>query len=322
MTHEHDQRPAGFVHVDLDGLWTLAGCYGYPEADSFSDDPVFKLALPRLLGLFDEFEIKAAFFISGRDLELPEKAEAIARIAAAGHEIACHGYSHRMDLEELSDSEIDAELARAGEAIARVSGSRPLGFRAAGYAAGDKMLAAVSRAGMKYDGSLFPTRWAPLLRFMAGRLRARVARETGVKAPRAPGQYGSGGKLDPCWFEPGGGLPRVLRIPVAVSPTLRLPIHASIGMLIGERYVRCGLRRLARRGVPICYLLHGMDALGAEDLAGRLPNALYKTSAFQVPLAKKMAFLRAVLNQLKRVADIQRTDRWVEAFQAQGRSNS
>lgn len=322
MIGSSSRLPPGFVHVDLDGLWTLAGCYGYPEADSFTDDPIFNLALPRLLGLFDEFQIKATFFICGRDLELSEKAEAIARIAAAGHELANHGYLHRMDLEELSDSEIDIELGRTAEAIARVAGSRPLGFRAAGYAAGDKMLAAVARAGMRYDGSLLPTRWAPLLRFMAGRLRSRVARETGSTAPRAPDQYGSGGSLVPCWFKPGGSLAPLLRIPVAVSPTLRLPIHASIGMLIGERYVLSGLRRLARRGAPICYLLHGMDALGVEELAGRLPNALFKTNAFQIPLAKKLSFLRAVLNQLKRIADIQRTDRWVAGYEAQNRPNS
>ena len=40
-------RPPGFVHVDLDGLWTLAGCYGYPEGVSFTQDPVFDQGLPR-----------------------------------------------------------------------------------------------------------------------------------------------------------------------------------------------------------------------------------------------------------------------------------
>ncbi len=322
MADSPNTPPPGFVHVDLDGLWTLAGCYGYPEADGFTDDPVFKLALPRLLALFDELEIQATFFICGRDLELPEKAGAIARIAQAGHELACHGYAHRMDLEELPDAEIDAELERAAAAIARAGGRRPVGFRAAGYAAGDRLLAAVARAGMAYDGSLLPTRWGPLLRFMAGRLRSRVARETGAKAPRAPGQYGGGGALAPTWFEPGGGLPRLLRLPVAVSPTLRLPLHASIGMLIGERHVLGGLRRLARRGVPVCYLLHGLDALGAEELAGRLPNALAATSAFRVPLARKAAFLRAVLVELKRLTGIRRADRWVEERQTSCNPNS
>ncbi|MEN6625136.1 MAG: polysaccharide deacetylase family protein [Candidatus Sumerlaeia bacterium] len=310
MSEPDDRRPVGFVHVDLDGLWTLAGCYGYPEADSFANDPIFKSALARLLQLFREFDIKATFFICGRDLELPEKAEAIAGIVAAGHELACHGYAHRIDLEDLGGPAIDEELARAGEAIRAVSGAWPLGFRAAGYAAGPRMLGAVSRAGMRYDGSLLPTRWAPLLRAMAGRLRARVARETGCKAPGAPDQYGHGGPLRPEWYRPEGLAP-VLRLPVAVSPVLRLPIHASIGMLIGERYVRGGLRGLARRGVPVCYLLHGMDALGAEELQGRLPAALLSTRAFQIPLENKLAFLRPVLGELNRLTRIQRADRWL-----------
>jgi hypothetical protein len=57
-----------------------------------------------------------------------------------------------------------------------------------------------------------------------------------------------------------------------------------------------------------------MDAIGAEELAGRLPAALLATSAFRVGLDRKMGFLRGVLTELKNVARVVRTDRWVGEF--------
>jgi peptidoglycan/xylan/chitin deacetylase (PgdA/CDA1 family) len=166
-------RPPGFVHVDLDGLWTLAGCYGYPEGVSFTQDPVFDQGLPRLLGLLDELSIKATFFIVGRDLEHPAKATLIGDLVRRGHEPAVHGWSHGFGLESLDDAGLEGEIGRTARAIESACGQRPLGFRAPGYAAGPRTLAAVSRAGLRYDGSMLPTRFGWLLRAMARRLRAR-----------------------------------------------------------------------------------------------------------------------------------------------------
>ena len=46
--------------------------------------------LPRILDLFDEFKIKATFFVPGKTAEVYP--EAVKEIADRGHEIACHGY--------------------------------------------------------------------------------------------------------------------------------------------------------------------------------------------------------------------------------------
>lgn len=308
--------PPGFIHVDLDGLWTLPGCYGYPEGDAFENDPIFTLALPRMLALFDELGVKATFFIIGRDTESPAKAEAIAGLARRGHELASHSWSHRFGLEDLSGAELLSEIERTSAVIEMLGGARPLGFRAPGYTAGPRVLSALSRAGIRYDGSRLPTRAAPLLRFMAGRLRAQVRRELGPAAlPPDPGlkrQYGGGISLEPEWFTPEGGGPKVLRLPLAVSPTLRLPLHASLAQVFGARFALTGLRRLARRGDPVTWLLHGMDFLGAEDLAGRLPRALAQTGPFQVGLEKKQAFVKEVLAGLKQLTHLQLTRDWLE----------
>ena len=48
---------------------------------------------PRLLNIFHATGVRATFFILGW---WPSVSVAVARIAAAGHEIASHGYGHRL----------------------------------------------------------------------------------------------------------------------------------------------------------------------------------------------------------------------------------
>jgi peptidoglycan/xylan/chitin deacetylase (PgdA/CDA1 family) len=304
------------VHVDLDGLWTLADCYGYPEGSGFAKDPVFEQALPRLLGLFEALRIKATFFIVGRDLEHPDKARAIRHLADCGHEIANHSWSHQFGLEDLTTARLKTEIDRTSEAIQALTGRQPLGFRAPGYAAGPRVLTACSQAGLRYDGSRLPTSLAPILRWLAGRLRARVRRELTIHPPfpiPASRQYGGGGSLDPQWFVPPTGGPRLLRLPLAVSPLLRLPLHPSLGGMLGAHFVKGALQRLARRGQPISYLVHGLDVLDPAEFADRLPLALSRSRPFQIPLRAKLDFLTMILTDFKGLTRIERTRDWFEA---------
>lgn len=108
--------------------------------------------LPRLLELFDEFGIKATFFVVGKTAETYP--EAIREIADRGHEIACHGYEHE-NLSLFSYEEQRERIARAVEAIEKACGKKPLGFRAP---IGDLMLETLNIAreyGMKYSSDLF-----------------------------------------------------------------------------------------------------------------------------------------------------------------------
>ena len=307
-------RPTAFVHVDLDGLWTLAGCYGYPEGDSFRDDPVFDVGLPRLTALLGDLGLRATFFISGRDAEVPEKAEWLRRLAAA-HELANHGWGHDLDYGVWEVEALTDALKRANEVIETAGGAPPLGFRAPGYASGPAVLESCARAGLRYDGSALPTPWGFLLRRLAGGIRRRVGREMGIEHPPIEGhtseQYGHGERPGIHWVETPAG--SVLRLPLAVSPLLRLPLHASLGMHMGAARVKRALRKLAARGEPITYLLHGLDVMGAEDLAGRLPKSLLKSRGFSMPLRQKLEFLRTVLTELNTIADVTLTRDWIQS---------
>jgi peptidoglycan/xylan/chitin deacetylase (PgdA/CDA1 family) len=321
---ESAPKPPGFIHVDLDGLWTLAGVYGYDEGDGFERDPLFTIGLERLLDRLDARRLRATFFIVGRDLRLPAKRDAVARIAAAGHELANHSHNHRIDLERQPAEVIRGEIERTSDAIEALAGARPIGFRAPGYAAGPRTLAACSVAGMLYDGSCLPTRWSAQLRRMAGRLRRRVQADLGDRARPVPesDQYGGlppagANPLSPGWWTPPDGGRALYRIPLAVSPVLRLPLHASLGIMLGARRVRAGLRALAAAGRPVCYLLHAMDVVGPEELGDRLPGPLAAQRSIRLSVAAKLAFLDEILDELAAATRITPTGDWVRRQQAE-----
>ena len=85
------------------------------------------VGVPRLLELLDDFGIRATFFVPG--LTADRYPETVERIAAAGHEVGHHSYSHRspVDLGEAGERE---DFERALAALERV-GVRPKGHRSA-----------------------------------------------------------------------------------------------------------------------------------------------------------------------------------------------
>jgi peptidoglycan-N-acetylglucosamine deacetylase len=319
--------PPAFVHVDLDGLWTLAACYGYDEAESFQRDPVFEKGLPRILDLFDRFGVKATFFLIGRDLEHSGKREAVVEILRRGHDAANHTYHHPFGLESLGAERIREEIERAHRAIEEVSGQRPTGFRAPGYDAGPQVLSVLNEMGYRYDGSLLPTHWAPVLRYLAGRLRRQVRRDLGEaqrgdEAEQVSGEFEAGGQYGPGGGGPWGIAPQyyrsspggrpLLRLPLAVSPLLRFPLHASLGMLLGRETVRRGLKRLAGRGLPVTYLLHGVDLVDPSEMSSHLPERLARSRGFSIPLGEREAFIGEVMECLGARTRIETTARYLE----------
>ena len=72
-----------------------------------------------LLDLFDEFGIKATFFVLGWVAE--RHVELIREIAARGHEIASHGYSHQLVYRQ-SPIEFREETARSKKLLEDIGG--------------------------------------------------------------------------------------------------------------------------------------------------------------------------------------------------------
>jgi len=111
-----------------------------------------------LLAIFEQFEVRATFFVLGWVAE--RYPQLVKDIAARGHEIACHGHSHRLVYEQ-SHEEFHKETLRAKKLLEDVTGSAVLGYRAASYSIVRKSLWALDilvELGFAYDSSIFPVR--------------------------------------------------------------------------------------------------------------------------------------------------------------------
>lgn len=112
----------------------------------------------RLLDIFGQFNVRATFFVLGWVAE--RHPELVREIASHGHEVACHGYSHRLVYEQ-SPEEFYEETKRAKHLLEAITGHAVLGYRAASYSIVRESLWALDflvELGFVYDSSIFPVR--------------------------------------------------------------------------------------------------------------------------------------------------------------------
>jgi polysaccharide deacetylase family protein (PEP-CTERM system associated) len=110
----------------------------------------------RLLELFDQFGAKGTFFILGWVAE--RYPQLVIDIAARGHEVACHGLSHRLVYEQ-SPEEFRQETLHSKKMLEDITGAAVLGYRAASYSIVRESLWALDilvELGFCYDSSIFP----------------------------------------------------------------------------------------------------------------------------------------------------------------------
>jgi polysaccharide deacetylase family protein (PEP-CTERM system associated) len=110
----------------------------------------------RVLALLADAEVKATFFILAwnavRHPELPRV------IAAAGHEIASHGYGHALAYEIGRDS-FRQDVERSKKLLEDITGTPVVGYRAPSFSITTRSLWALDvllDLGFEYDSSIFP----------------------------------------------------------------------------------------------------------------------------------------------------------------------
>jgi polysaccharide deacetylase family protein (PEP-CTERM system associated) len=111
-----------------------------------------------ILDLLAERSIRGTFFVLGW---IAERHPALVRqIAAAGHEIASHGYSHQL-IYSQSREEFREETVRSKCLLEDLSGHAVIGYRAASFSITRRSLWALdvlAELGFRYDSSIFPIR--------------------------------------------------------------------------------------------------------------------------------------------------------------------
>jgi len=112
----------------------------------------------KLLAIFEQFDVRGTFFVLGWVAE--RYPQLVRDIAARGHEIACHGFSHRLVYEQTPE-EFYVETLRAKKLLEDITGSAVIGYRAASYSIVRESLWALDilvELGFTYDSSIFPVR--------------------------------------------------------------------------------------------------------------------------------------------------------------------
>jgi polysaccharide deacetylase family protein (PEP-CTERM system associated) len=198
----------------------------------------------RLLRIFEDANVRATFFVLGWVAErFPSLVE---RIAAHSHEIASHGYAHRLVYDQ-TPSTFREDVRRAKALLEDVSGRRVLGFRAPSYSVTPRSLWALDiliEEGYVYDTSIFPIRHDRYGIPLSPRHAYILERPSGalIEVPASTATCGP------------------LNVPIAGGGYFRILPYA---------WTRWGISRVNQReGKPIVFYLHPWEI---DPLQPRLP---------------------------------------------------
>lgn len=148
------------IGVDVDAVAGWLGSYGGEDSPDDISRGLFagEVGSPRLLKLFERYGLKTTWFIPGHSVEtFPEQMQAV---AAAGHEIGIHGYSHENPIAMTPEQE-EAVLDRSIELITALAGKRPTGYVAPWWEFSRVTNELLLKKGIKYDHSLMHNDFSP-----------------------------------------------------------------------------------------------------------------------------------------------------------------
>lgn len=109
------------------------------------------VAVPRILRLLERHAIRSTWFIPGHTIE--SYPASVAAVRDAGHEVAHHGWTHRLPT-ALTREEEEEELVRGIAAIRGLTGAAPRGYRSPAWDLSANSVSLLLRHGFDYDSSM------------------------------------------------------------------------------------------------------------------------------------------------------------------------
>ena len=112
-------KPLASLSLDLDNEWSYLKAHADP---TWTEYPSYlNLAIPRILSVLKECDLKITFFIVGTDASFEKNHDVLSSLVKEGHEIGNHSFKHEPWLHRYSESEFDDELKKAEDAITRMA---------------------------------------------------------------------------------------------------------------------------------------------------------------------------------------------------------
>jgi polysaccharide deacetylase family protein (PEP-CTERM system associated) len=183
----------------------------------------------QLLDLFSRHNVSATFFVLGWVAE--RYPDLVREVEARGHEIASHGYSHKL-ITHMEADEFKADLHRSLEVLGGIARSPIRGFRAPSFSVTNRTMWATDilrDAGIHYDSSVFPIGFHP---------------DYGIgTAPLSPYRHSNG----------------LLELPMSCAEIAGRRIPCSGGgyfRIFPYSFTRLLLRQCENAGRPVMFYLH------------------------------------------------------------------
>jgi len=198
--------------------------------------------LKDLLDVCKRFGSKATFFVLGRVAE--QKPHLVEMIHAEGHEIASHGYDHKL-VYELSPKEFKEDLQKSLSVLESITGKKIIGYRAPSWSFTKEtswVYDIMADMGIRYSASVFPIRT-----FLYGI----------PDAPRFPYVVHTKNQKK-----------RILEIPTSTIRMLRTNIPFSGGAyfrFLPSWVVHAWIKKINKAGHPVIVYLHPREIDPAEQ---------------------------------------------------------
>jgi polysaccharide deacetylase family protein (PEP-CTERM system associated) len=150
--------PLNALTIDVEDYYHVSGfdrCVSRDQWDDF--EPRVEANTHRLLDRLAEAGVRGTFFVLGWVAQ--RQPRLVRAIAAAGHEVGCHSYAHRLVYEQTPE-QFRADLCQARDVLEDLLGQPVVAYRAPSFSITNRSLWALDvlgEEGFRFDSSIYPT---------------------------------------------------------------------------------------------------------------------------------------------------------------------
>ena len=248
-------------HFQVSAFWTSERRQQWDRLESRVERNTMKI-----VEILASRSTKATFFVLGWIAE--RHPALVKRLAASGHEIACHGYGHEL-ISNLSPAAFREDIRRSKDILENLTGRRVVGYRAPSFSITSWALEILVEEGFQYDSSI------------NNRFRSSTTGTVGKSSNCYPIRTRSG-----------------VLVEIAPSTVTTLGVQLPVGgggyfRLLPYNATRMLLKRLESQGSPLVIYLHPWE-LDPEQ--PRMKGTLLSKARHYLNLDKTEEGLRRLLD--------------------------